>query len=422
MDSASNVLEIPEGDPTKFCRVCLSRASYSRVLSCRSEAVVEAIWKQLGVRLSEPDDFPCAVCAICVEKLEELVESNSDGLLDQWGDEGLLEYKNRCRAVDAAIRSRRTNGQSEHNMLQGTETVVLPFQQLNDGRYRCNDCPNVIFDAISVCIKHYQEDHPNSGLAGLSVESSASKQTLFNCTKCSKQFENVDEMTAHQKTHLAPKKRSAKKRTTEVTNGSHQPAESLNGKKPYLKCVNCTETFDDVDELISHRVTVHAIVIPKKKPVTKRNFIVSPYSTTCKACQIEFADKKALYMHINLVHDQNICHICDRTLNSASQLLKHQSFHRNLNDIVNPFLLGKHSFHCKVCFERFRSEGEIRLHFETKHTNSEAQVAISTPTTPVLRITCAGCLMSFNSTAQFEQHQLECCVAQATDSSAIQIE
>nr|XP_019526209.2 zinc finger protein 16-like [Aedes albopictus] len=418
-----STLEVPHSDPTAYCRLCLTLTSY-RVLTSSQSELVPVIWKQLRVQLDELEgDFPCAVCAVCVEKLEELAESNRDGLLEEWHDAGLLEYRESCQSVDTVVRSSRlVEGNPGDNNLEAGETVVLPFQRLNDGRYRCNECPHVVFDEISACIGHYHENHQNTSVTQFSVEK-------FSCSQCTDEFGTAEELSAHQKTHLAPKPR---KRVYEEATSSSTPPSMVNGngnKMPSLKCINCTEIFEDVDELISHRVTAHALVLskktvlPKSKPITRKNFIISPASTTCKACQIKYADKRALYMHINTVHAQNLCYVCDRSFPSASKLVKHQSFHRNLSEIVNPFLQGKHSYHCKVCFEKFRTEADIRLHFETKHANDSgtehSPIAFGNGTignapsslslASGLRITCTQCLTAFSSEALLERHQQQEC-------------
>ncbi|XP_062548852.1 zinc finger protein 557-like [Armigeres subalbatus] len=435
MDSTKgNTLEPPSNDPTTYCRLCMSVKNLKR-LPCHPEPLdfVQVIWKQIGIQLTDPYDLPCAICALCVDKLEELYDSNRDGLLDEWEDQGLLEYKDLCRSVDNAIRNSRLGevapqtDSSQSDQGQNAKTVILPFQQLNDGRYRCNECHNMIFDAISACIRHYQEDHPNSSVTGLATESTNSAFQInfnqtFDCVECGAQFGNLDDMINHRRAHSAqqqPKQSTGLSKKTPANASTNVQANNSaingnTGKRPYLKCINCYETFDDIDELIKHRTNVHTLSVQqKKKKYPRTRYIINSTSTMCKVCHIDYGDRKPFYKHLLAVHDQYLCYICDRTLPSVSKLTMHMSHHRNLGDIANPFLQGKNSFHCKVCFEKFRTEGEIRMHFEMNHADLEGNAnstvtAPATTTTEVLRITCTKCLTSFNNNEEFEQHQFGC--------------
>ncbi|XP_065094032.1 zinc finger protein 780A-like [Ochlerotatus camptorhynchus] len=361
-------LDPPSDDPTTYCRLCLSKAEM-RLLVSGSEplGLVQLIWKQLDIQLTEPDDFPCAVCTICVQKLEELFECNDDGLLNEWEDDGLLEYRETCLAVNLAIKNWRS---AAGTVRVDDKTIVLPFQQLGDGRYKCKECTELVFDEISACIRHHLEIHPSSSVTGLSTEGK-------HASDCS------DPLISRRETHSATKRTSEKIKET-ITNGKHviNSNSAIKGsssdKRPCFKCVNCSESFDNIDNLIQHRSDHKSIITKdtKQKRIDRnrgkrKRFMIDGNDTKCKECNVEFSDKKAFYFHLNAIHDLNICNICDESFSAVSVLIRHQAYHRNLNDIINPFLLGKHSFHCKVCFEKFRSEREIRVHYQIKHTESE---------------------------------------------------
>ncbi|XP_055642046.1 uncharacterized protein LOC129778893 [Toxorhynchites rutilus septentrionalis] len=86
--------EVPNNNPTRFCRLCFSEKSIHWVIRTSGTEVdkpfIRTIGDCLGIWLTLDEDFPCAVCRACSATLEKIVE-----------------FREQCRKCDAALRKKR---------------------------------------------------------------------------------------------------------------------------------------------------------------------------------------------------------------------------------------------------------------------------------------------------------------------------
>ncbi|KAL1399572.1 hypothetical protein pipiens_008108 [Culex pipiens pipiens] len=374
MTSRTINLVPPNAYPDSYCRLCFSTSRVNPLTATSTvfgQNAAQMIDKHLGIRLSAADDFPCALCQICAEKLEELNLCNADGLLDEWQDEDLLQYKASCVAVDEAIRKKGGLGKGLVGKAGGDKTIVLPFHKLNDGRYKCNVCPDEEFEFISACIKHYQEVHPVSTLSEISTEPAQNsairgEKQSFNCVSCSARFENIDALIEHRETNhqrTTSRKRKADELEEPVVEvvGMAEPFVVAEGEMQYYQCVVCSSVVESVMSLLEHRL-LH-VLDPSKQTAERWLSDATNITLTngfkCPYCIEQFVDCKNYYFHLNAIHDKSMCDSCGESCASSSRLVLHQRTHRTNND--GPFV-------CDLCSIGVYTQAELddhRLHHQT---------------------------------------------------------
>ncbi|XP_058824619.1 zinc finger protein 629-like [Topomyia yanbarensis] len=432
----------PNDKPEAYCRVCFSSTNIKPLLVAIepfSQHISQLLWKHLSIQL-KAEDFPCALCLICQEKLEELQICNEDGLLDEWKDDDLMEFKRIGRAVNKAIRSQRRATRKRAVSKQNKKLanppsanrVVLPFHQLDDGRYRCNLCPIHVFDHISACIKHYHESHPDSTLSEVSsgnnnsaIKGNEPKKQPYVCAICSVSFDRIDDLIVHREMHKANKRREEQFDQTLVSNASSSSAAdmgntSTNGTtNQVFRCLICSIGFYDIDALIQHRNTTHDTVnrkIPKRteeivaSAAPESDVITFIDDYKCPHCDQQFAQSKAYYFHMNVVHDLNMCDTCGESFPSASTLVKHHTTHRSLD------------YPCDVCpTYRFYTKQALEQHKARKHPvnlfeNVELNAVVDAGTGESkndglyseLLMTCSGCFLAFRTDEELNSHYADC--------------
>ncbi|XP_058453280.1 zinc finger protein 271-like [Malaya genurostris] len=423
----------PNKKPETYCRLCFTLKNIKPLSleeNSLSQHVSWLVWKHLSIQL-RPNDFPCGLCSICLEKLEELQICNNDGLLDEWEDEDLMEFKRTCRRADKEIRNQRRkinkraiSEQSKKVDSSKAKRVVLPFHQLDNGQYQCNLCPQQLFDHISDCIKHYHEIHPDSTLSKASSgnDNSAIKgkqlpKHPFVCVTCSAGFDQIDDLIKHRELHKGTKR--AADQTEQSPDASLVSTVDLenpvmNGaNNQTFKCSACAFSFYDIDALIEHRHTAHAVAKKKSKSaedviVNENNSVVDDYK--CPYCEQQFTQSKAYYFHMNVVHDKNICDCCGESFQSASTLVKHQAQHRSVE------------FPCDLCpYSRFSTRMALESHINRKHRgntfeNVETDTFAFAGTSDSnnvglyseLLVTCSGCFLAFRSDEELSAHYADC--------------
>ncbi|XP_055543940.1 zinc finger protein 671-like [Wyeomyia smithii] len=394
---AAQLSKPPKNNAKLYCRLCFSLSGLKPLTS--SNGPVEAclipiILKQLGIQLIA-EDFPCAICAICEEKLEELKYSNDDGLLDEWGDEGLLEYRSTCSATNQVILKHKSTRRRAPKKRKPpvNNRVTLPFERLHDNRYKCILCLDLFFNHISDCIKHYHEMHPDANLAqnNAAANLAAQEARCLVCITCSAIFDHMDELLLHRQTHKPPEQ-----------NGFNTPGNYL------FKCTICQAGFHDIDKLIEHRAEMHEPQLKRKKP--KKNPIKKAVPTrtktldlyteyNCSVCDLCFNNPKSYYFHLNVAHGGNICDICGEKFQSASALAKHQAWHRAADEqdynTSSPLPGQQYSPLCAVA-----------------DNIVEQNIAITRDEEPnfscEMFVTCSGCLLAFRTDLDLNEHYKDC--------------
>ncbi|XP_053694181.1 zinc finger protein 208-like [Sabethes cyaneus] len=403
----------PRKNPKLYCRLCFTVSNLKPLE--QSEVANEVfllpvIFKQLHIQLI-PEDFPCSICTVCQEKLEELNYSNDDGLLDDWKDEGLLEYRRICTAANDAIRKqKRTPVRAPKKAKQPTNSnkrITLPFVHLDDNSYKCTLCADVTFDRIEACVQHYHETHPEANSSNTSTQNSTTQQQeqRFVCTVCSESFNQIEKLFAHTETHKSSQPIS----TTENQNGSAPVPPTTTELANYLfKCTICQQGFNDIDELIAHRAELHEPHLKRKKPKksqpkpvpsakSKPRTIISSAEYRCTSCRVNFDGPKSYYFHLNVMHEGNICDICGEKFPSASALTKHQAWHRasgepDYNSVPSPLITQQYSPFTAV--DNNAAQGLNTV--EEQNFDCE------------MFVTCSGCLLAFRNDLDLNEHYRDC--------------
>ncbi|XP_021712850.1 uncharacterized protein LOC110681416 [Aedes aegypti] len=91
--TGDDLLDVPNGDPAKFCRLCCSELDVEELFPDGQgirQDVIDRIYGCTGIRITLEDDYPSAVCWICLMSLEEF----------QW-------FRDRCQRYDVLIRRKR---------------------------------------------------------------------------------------------------------------------------------------------------------------------------------------------------------------------------------------------------------------------------------------------------------------------------
>ncbi|XP_046985431.1 zinc finger protein 84-like isoform X1 [Schistocerca americana] len=139
--------------------------------------------------------------------------------------------------------------------------------------------------------------------------------------------------------------------------------EMINHLKTHYSCIDCGQTFTEVDELTEH---------------CKMLCAAEPWS--CKTCGMTFSSKDKLHSHLQ-VHTEKpyICDECPSSFSRKDVLARHKAIHS-----------GRQFIHvCDECSRVFTREEDINLH---KLTHSF----------------CKDCGVQFASSQELSAHKLSC--------------
>lgn len=69
ISTGDDLLDVPSGDPAKFCRLCFSELDVEELFPDGQgirQDVIERIHKCTGIQITLEDDYPSAVCWMCL--------------------------------------------------------------------------------------------------------------------------------------------------------------------------------------------------------------------------------------------------------------------------------------------------------------------------------------------------------------------
>lgn len=139
--------------------------------------------------------------------------------------------------------------------------------------------------------------------------------------------------------------------------------EMINHLKTHYSCIDCGQTFTEVDELTEHC-----------------KMLCAPEPWSCKTCGMTFSSKDKLHSHLQ-VHTEKpyICDECPTSFSRKDMLGRHKAIHA-----------GRQFIHvCDECSRVFTREEDLNLH---KQTHSF----------------CKDCGVLFASSQELSAHKLSC--------------
>ncbi|XP_023939802.2 zinc finger protein 808 [Bicyclus anynana] len=202
----------------------------------------------------------------------------------------------------------------------------------------------------------------------------------FSCFHCSKNFVDFEEL----KTHVFDEHpvcdlndKSMKKCKGERTTVKIDISE--------LSCKVCSQSMDDLDDLIDHLIMKHDAIYDKSITDCFDPFKVIKDNIPCNICPQQFRYFGSLLRHINSEHSNNnkICDHCGRTFKNVANLNVHITYaHAGTCECSvcgakykNQWCLGRHmakchnakDFQCTKCSERFPSQYHKQKHMIQAH-------------------------------------------------------
>lgn len=283
--TGDDLLDVPNGDPAKFCRLCCSELDVEELFPDGQgirQDVIDRIYGCTGIRITLEDDYPSAVCWICLMSLEEF----------QW-------FRDRCQRYDVLIRRKRKLMIADRDkvpILVGNHG--FPVVEEDDGDYDDDDDedepdgPVLRISAVQENVRTLEEESlvvpqsfqpapeeqdvkPNaealaafaahfiSGGEGSPASEDAEKR--FQCNLCSKSFKNKANLWEHNRLHK--------------------------GNLPF-PCKDCGTAFSRTKSLETHRKKYHS----------KDSTEDPPLRLQCPFCPRVFPRKGDRTQHIKMGH------------------------------------------------------------------------------------------------------------------------
>ena len=204
------------------------------------------------------------------------------------------------------------------------------------------------------------------------------------CGKCNEVFDEVSELTAHEKTCYKGRRYKCPEPGCDHHNSQksvlHQHIKAVHYNDPFV-CDTCGDTFVYKKSLDKHLKKVH-----KLGPQT--------YKYVCPDCGKGTDDKTEYGVH--LACHENLkrykCNICSQAFYSQSQLTTHIK-----HSCVATTTKTK-SFECSVCGQQSKTEDRYREHFRSAHILNEDPRPFF----------CEDCISRYFSESSFTRHQGKC--------------
>ena len=204
------------------------------------------------------------------------------------------------------------------------------------------------------------------------------------CGKCNEVFDDVSELTAHEKTcYVGGRYKCPQPGCSHVNMQKsllHQHIKAIHYCDPFL-CTICAETFVYKKSLDKHLKRVHKVGPQSFKYV-------------CPECGKGTDDKMEYGIHLD--RNDNLkrysCNICGQAFYAQSQLTIHLK-----NSCISSTNTSS-SFECSVCGQHYKTEDRYREHFRSDHINTENPKPYF----------CEDCISRFYTESGFQRHQDRC--------------
>ena len=204
------------------------------------------------------------------------------------------------------------------------------------------------------------------------------------CGKCNEVFDDVSELTAHEKTCYVGRHYKCPQPGCSHVNAQksllHQHIKAVHYCDPFL-CTICAETFVYKKSLDKHLKRVH-----KAGPQS--------FKYVCPECGKGTDDRTQYGIHLE-GHDhlrRYSCNVCGQVFYAQSQLTTHLK-----NSCVSSTNTSS-SFECSVCRQHYKTEDRYREHFRSDHINTEN----------LKPYFCEDCISRYYTESGFQRHQDRC--------------
>ncbi|XP_062533444.1 zinc finger protein Xfin-like isoform X1 [Armigeres subalbatus] len=290
ISTGDDLLDVPSGDPAKFCRLCFSELDVEELFPDGQgirQDVIERIHKCTGIQITLEDDYPSAVCWMCLMSLEQF----------QW-------FRERCLRSDVLIRCKRKQMIAKKVGPVVVTNPEFPMIEDDDGDYDDDDDdepdgPVLRISSVQENVQPMDEDiskvipqsyeppaeeqdvKPNAeALAAFATHfmaggdgsdnldatsTSEDAERRFKCNLCSRSFKNKANLWEHNRLHQ--------------------------GTLPF-PCEDCGTMFSRLKSLEAHRIKYHS----------KDSTEDPPLRLQCPFCPRVFPRKGDRTQHVKMGH------------------------------------------------------------------------------------------------------------------------
>ncbi|XP_047039561.1 zinc finger protein 569-like isoform X2 [Helicoverpa zea] len=174
-----------------------------------------------------------------------------------------------------------------------------------------------------------------------------------------------------------------------------------------ISCEICTETFNEIDDIIEHLISAHKLPYDRSIEI-----LISAYrliDLKCRVCGQYFDYLRKLISHMNNDHPINCfpCTDCTLKFNKKRDLESHIRFHHrdmhpctkctmefSTNAALQKHRSKAHTSTCNLCFRIFSSDNKRLAHLKSDHDSDENQ--------------CLFCYEVLTTKQAFIRHALKC--------------
>lgn len=252
---------------------------------------------------------------------------------------------------------------NNHNKNNNNNNNSKPHNKKNDGKYI--DEYDYIFSQLDTKNNpnpYYCSFHKKDYLTKEKYEAhmSSNHNDKFKCPICGHQTLNANELYYHQQTHN-------------------------NKETKEYKCQYCHRNYKTNEILLNHINSAHndKYKCPTCGKQLPNTFLLQKHQKShnkqfiCQYCNKTYPSNEILRNHINSTHNPKFqCSQCGKQLNNASELLTHETTHRQ--------------FVCGYCNKIFDTEEKLRSHINSSHYNN---------------FKCQKCGKQFQNSASLQQHE-----------------
>lgn len=231
--------------------------------------------------------------------------------------------------------------------------------------YKCNVCTKSFRKLTS--LRNHSQIHYD-----LSAENT---EKILSCLDCGFTVDTIADFDAHiESTHnLSYMNSNCDKENTEELD-----------LKPML-CIYCGECFQKNEELEKH-IQSHMDSLSDTKTVEAKPAVIQDKPVkgivastsdddsklyTCQECGCSFKTKSSCNRHVQMVHQEFICEICESLFQNIKQFQDHLPIHSEY--LKENFIKTNTVFTCSYCNSNFSCEKKYKLHLSTHDTSKMYQ-------------------------------------------------
>jgi uncharacterized C2H2 Zn-finger protein len=361
------------------CRLCLYKTEQDESVNIftfgkNNELISDTIMSFVPIELSRDDNLPQAICKVCIQKLNRIIEFrmiilNSDAKLKLKSQKifvGRLK-----EALSAAIKG-------PHKLVQKNENQVCDDFASYESEEIKIDIHDVQLDDVKLETETENKLEPDDTTKEQNSERTASKsgarhreykrqsnKKLYKCEGCDKTFQRKSAYIVHDRTHT----REMPFRCDICNKGFPQRSLMVYHRRIHLderpfKCDECPKAFKFQYYLRNHK-RIHQGIRPYK----------------CDFCDKTFRRVGNLNIHrrIHTGEKRYICEYCSKGCNTLQALQQHHNVHKK-----GPYIP------CPTCGKSFSNRYYLNCHMKIHN--------------PIKRHTCDTCKKSFTQMTLLKIH------------------